>query len=231
MNQVAEEARNSSAKRKNRRLIVLLLGLSAAMFAVGFAMVPLYNLICSVTGINSIATNNSRVSEKELQLGEVSERLVTVQFDVTLNNKLPFAVYPKVKQLQVRPGEPVVTAYMAKNNADYTIVSQAVPGITPWQATEYFHKIECFCFTEQTLLGGEEKEMGIRFIVDSELPEEMTVLTLSYTFMDKDRENANRSQHQHADHQHIDAPGLDKHRVLSGNEKIPRHLADNSIKK
>ena len=231
MRQVAEEEKKSSAGRKNRRLIVLLLGLSVAMFAVGFAMVPLYTLICSVTGINSIATNSSRVLEKELVTGEVSERLVTVQFDVTLNNKLPFAVYPKVKQLQVHPGEPIVTAYIAKNNADYTIVSQAVPGLTPWQATEYFHKIECFCFTEQTLLGGEEKEMGLQFIVDPELPEEMTVLTLSYTFMDTDRENANRSQHQHAEHQHNDAAELDKHRELTGIEKMSRHLADNSIKK
>lgn len=189
---------NDEAKASpHRRLVTILLLTTMGMFGVGFAMVPLYKLVCSVTGINSISQNSSRVLEKDLQLKEVDmTREIIVQFDVTLNEELPFEVSPKVKQLRVRPGEPVVTAYIAKNLSQRTIVSQAVPGVTPWQATEFFHKIECFCFSQQTLVGGEEKEMGLRFIVDPDLPKDITVLTLSYTFMDTAQE-AGDHLHEH----------------------------------
>lgn len=188
---------DGSNKPSHKRLVTILMFTTIGMFGFGFAMVPLYKLVCSVTGINSISQNSSRVLEKDLQLKEVdTDREIIVQFDFTLNEKLPFAIQPQVKQLTVRPGEAVVTSYTAKNLSDQTIVSQAVPGVTPWQATEFFHKVECFCFTQQTLLGGEEKEMGLRFIVDPDLPEDITVLTLSYTFMDTDREGI-KQEHQH----------------------------------
>ena len=202
-----EQQQDGAGNSPHRRLVMILLFTTVGMFGVGFAMVPLYKLICSVTGINSISQNSSRVLEKDLQIkGIDQDREVIVQFDVTLNEELPFEVYPKVKQMTVRPGETVVTAYMAKNLSQQTIVSQAVPGVTPWQATEYFHKIECFCFSQQTLLGGEEKEMGLRFVVDPDLPEDITVLTLSYTFMDTDRE-AGKHKHEHHQDSHDHSVG------------------------
>jgi len=148
-------------------------------------MVPLYQLYCSVTGSNSIATNSGRITSEQYSSDKVNEqRTVVVEFDVTLNENIPFSVNPAIKRIEVHPGEAITTAYLVKNLSDNTIITQAVPGITPWQATAYFHKTECFCFSQQTLLAEEEKEMGLRFMVDADLPEEIEVLTLSYTFMD-----------------------------------------------
>lgn len=179
------KSNTSSGKDKHRRLGMILGGVVFIMFGFAFAMVPLYQLICSVAGINSIATNSGRMTSEEYLVQNIDEqRTVIVEFDVTLDKNIPFTVIPQVKRVEVHPGEAINTAYLVKNTSANTIVTQAVPGITPWQATAYFHKTECFCFTQQTLKGNEEKEMGLQFMVDADLPEDIKVLTLSYTFMD-----------------------------------------------
>ena len=177
-----------STKNKQRKLGVILGGVVFVMFGFAFAMVPLYQLVCSVTGINSISTNSGRASIEDYQFQTADEqRTVIVEFDVTLNKDIPFTVNPSIKRIEVHPGEMITTSYVVNNLSADTIVTQAVPGITPWQATAYFHKTECFCFSQQTLAGKEEKEMGLQFMVDADLPEDIKVLTLSYTFMDTDR--------------------------------------------
>ena len=177
-----------SRKNKQRKLGLILGGVVFVMFGFAFAMVPLYQLICAVTGINSISTNSGRASIEDYQLTTVNkDRTVIVEFDVTLNKDIPFTVKPSIKRIEVHPGEIVTTSYVVNNTSADTIITQAVPGITPWQATAYFHKTECFCFSQQTLVGNEEKEIGLQFMVDADLPEDIKVLTLSYTFMDTDR--------------------------------------------
>jgi len=114
-------------------------------------------------------------------------RSITVQFDSTNNADLPWEFYPLTKTVTVHPGEIKDIVYFAKNKSDKTIVAQAIPGITPWQATAYFNKTECFCFKQQTLKAGESREMPLRFIIDTHLPEDLNTITLSYTFMDTDR--------------------------------------------
>jgi len=179
---------NTRPKGKHQKLMLILGSVVFVMFGFAFAMVPLYQLICSVTGINSIATNGARLtSEQFLEANVDNKRIVRVEFDVTLNKDIPFTINPSLKSIEVHPGEAITTSYVVKNISDDTIITQAVPGITPWQATAYFHKTECFCFTQQTLAGNEEKEMGLQFMVDKDLPEDIQVLTLSYTFMDTDR--------------------------------------------
>ncbi|MCP4411122.1 MAG: cytochrome c oxidase assembly protein [Gammaproteobacteria bacterium] len=175
---------NKASTGKHRRLGVTLAAVVFVMFGFAFAMVPLYQLYCSVTGSNSIASNSGRVTTEQYRSDNVDlQRTVMVEFDVTLNNEIPFSVNPAIKKIKVHPGEAITTAYIVKNLSGDTIITQAVPGITPWQATAYFHKTECFCFSQQTLLAEEEKEMGLRFMVDADLPEDIEVLTLSYTFM------------------------------------------------
>lgn len=177
--------KTESKADKNRRLSLILGSVVICMFLFAFAMSPLYQLYCAVTGINNIASNSGRISDKQVLTGEVDEkRTVMVQFDVTLNQQIPFTVRPKHNRIEVHPGEAVTTSYVVKNTSPENIVTQAVPGVTPWQATAYFHKTECFCFTQQTLEGNEEVEMGLVFMVDTDLPEDIEVLTLSYTFMD-----------------------------------------------
>jgi len=179
------ESNNKPSRGKHRRLGATLGVVVFVMFGFAFAMVPLYQLYCSVTGSNSIASNSGRISSEQYRSDYINEqRTVVVEFDVTLNENIPFSVNPAIKSIKVHPGEAITTTYVVKNLSNDTIITQAVPGITPWQATAYFHKTECFCFSQQTLLAEEEKEMGLRFMVDADLPEEIEVLTLSYTFMD-----------------------------------------------
>ncbi len=180
---------NKASTGKHRRLGIVLVAVVFVMFGFAFAMVPLYQLYCSITGSNSIASNSGRVTAEQYRSDNVNQqRTVMVEFDVTLNNDIPFSVNPAIKSIEVHPGEAITTAYIVKNLSDDTIIMQAVPGITPWQATAFFHKTECFCFTQQTLLAEEEKEMGLRFMVDADLPEDIEVLTLSYTFMNTERD-------------------------------------------
>lgn len=156
------------------------------MFGFGFAMVPLYDLLCSVTGLNGSTTG--RIQDESTLDGKIdSSRIITVEFDATNNAALPWEFYPMVKKVQVHPGEVTQISYFAKNNSDKAIIAQAIPGITPWQATNHFSKTECFCFTQQKLEPGESKEMALRFVVDVDLPKEFSTITLSYTFMDTDR--------------------------------------------
>ncbi|NOX09179.1 MAG: cytochrome c oxidase assembly protein [Gammaproteobacteria bacterium] len=171
------------AKKSAVKLFMLVL----VMFAFGFAMVPLYSLVCSVTGLSSTSLAPGRVKESSLNLAVDKTRTITVGFDTTINTDLPWDVYPKVKTIDVHPGEIAEVMFVAKNNSNRRIEAQAVPGITPWQATEYFEKIECFCFTSQTLEAGESRDMLLKFVVDGGLPEQYKTITLSYTLMDKDR--------------------------------------------
>jgi cytochrome c oxidase assembly protein subunit 11 len=177
---------------KNARLARILALAVIGMFGFGFAMVPLYSLICDVAGINSAgASSSGRVALEDVMYGGIDEdRLVTVEFDVTLNAGLPWDVKPEVKRIQVHPGKAYEVIFTAENKTDDVVVTQAVPGITPWQATEHFNKVECFCFSQQTLQPREVKAMPLRFVVNRKLPEKYSTVTLSYTFMDTDRSKA-----------------------------------------
>ncbi len=180
--------RENDIQRKSQRQALILGLVVVAMFGFGFAMVPLYKLVCSVAGINNIADSGGRVRSDVYLPGKVDRsRTITVEFDATLNTGLPWELLPAVKKVKVHPGEINVVSWHVKNNSDRKIVAQAVPGVTPWQATEYLEKIECFCFTQQTLAPGESREMPLRFVIDAKLPESIKTLTLSYTFMDTDR--------------------------------------------
>lgn len=174
--------------KKSRRTIWVLSGIVVGMFCFGFALVPLYQIFCQVTGFNGSTQGRQAESTYE---GKVDEaRLVTVQFDSTINTGLPWDFGPLTKKMQVHPGQIYEVNYMARNNAVESIIAQAVPGITPWQATQHFIKMECFCFSNQTLEAGEYKEMPLRFVVSPSLPDNINTLTLSYTFMNTDRNNS-----------------------------------------
>ncbi len=176
---------NDQQQNKGKKTSWMLGGMGIGMFAFGFALVPLYNLVCSISGINGIATGGQ---QSEVVMSAVdSNRLVTVEFDSTLNENLPWRIERPPSKLKVHPGELHNISYIATNLSDETIEVQAIPGITPWQATEFFNKTQCFCFDRQTLKPGESKEMNLQFMVDTNLPEQYKTITLSYTFMNTDR--------------------------------------------
>lgn len=165
----------------NARLVGRLLLIVVAMFGFGFALVPLYDLFCEVTGLNG-KTN----TEAYIPLTEQVDRnrTVKVQFLTTNNEGMPWEFKPQVFEMSVHPGEEIRTTFYARNPQNNMMVAQAIPSVAPGKAAAYFHKTECFCFNRQELNAGEDIDMPVSFIVDIDLPESVKVITLSYTLFD-----------------------------------------------
>lgn len=163
----------------NKSLILRLAVMAAAMFAFGFLLVPLYEVMCQITGIGG-RTNAVAATIADVQ--PESERLITVEFVAVLNEQAPWEFRPAVTSMQVHPGQLYDTAFFARNLTDGMLVGSAVPSVAPGQAAKHFVKVECFCFTQQNFTSGEARNMGVRFMVDPELPGFIDRITLSYTF-------------------------------------------------
>ncbi len=184
----------TTRKTNNKRTVLTLALVTVLMFGFAFAMVPLYRLVCSVAGWNSISTNSAEAlaavktttSDTEGTV-ENAARDIKVQFDATINGNVAWEFKPNVRSVTVKPGEKTTISYYVKNHSDKTVVTQSIPGITPWQATKHFKKIECFCFETQTLKAGEAVDMKLQFVVDTDLPDDISTITLSYTIMDTNR--------------------------------------------
>lgn len=153
-----------------------------AMFGFGYLMVPIYDVFCDITGLNG---KTGKIAAAEVQSLEVDEqRMVKVEFLGTLNQEAPWDFGPVVKSMMVNPGKPYQTSFKATNQTDESLVGQAVPSVAPAKAALYFNKTECFCFNQQVFEANEEKDMPLIFVVDPELPKEISTVTLSYTFFD-----------------------------------------------
>jgi cytochrome c oxidase assembly protein subunit 11 len=160
-----------------------LLGVALGAFAFTFALVPLYNIACQkVFGVRLAQGPADAAATEHV----AAARWVTVQFDGAVNSKLPWAFNPEQATMRVQPGVQYEAQFFARNDGKRAIVGNAVPSIAPARASGYFSKTECFCFTAQTLQAGEARDMPIRFIVDPALPDDIHVLTLSYTFFKND---------------------------------------------
>lgn len=178
----------------NGKLAVKLALIPLAMFGFGYALVPIYNVFCDVTGLNG---KTGEISTVEAEMKKVDEsRMVTVEFDTNVNGQLPWKFGPLQTSMQVHPGQVVEAMFYAENTSDHAIVGQAVPSMAPAAASVYFKKTECFCFTQQTLGPGERRNMPVRFIVDPKLPENISTMTLSYTFFQA--KTAPEVAHDHA---------------------------------
>jgi cytochrome c oxidase assembly protein subunit 11 len=174
-------------KPKSHRKVFIISGLVVlAMFAFSFALVPLYSVICRATGINTAVRSDElfKPAGEGLNNSVDLSREVTVQFVSVNHNGLPWDFYPHVKSMRVHPGERNKVAYFAKNTANKTMTIQAVPSMTPPESARHFHKIECFCFNQQTLKAGESKDMALIFQIDKDLPKEVRTITLAYTLFE-----------------------------------------------
>jgi cytochrome c oxidase assembly protein subunit 11 len=169
----------------NTKTAVRLLGTAVFMFAFGFLLVPLYDVLCAVTGFNG-KTAGQYVSEKAPEIDK--DRWVTVQFITNNNAGMPAEFRPKQRSMRVHPGEVNTAEFFVRNPVARTITAQAVPSVSPFHAASYLHKTECFCFEQQQLAEGEALDMPLRFIVDNELPADVTTLTLSYTLFNVSQE-------------------------------------------
>jgi len=174
--------RNHATPETNKLVKKLFLGV-AGMFAFGFLLVPLYDVICEVTGLNG-KTGDQVVMADESQLVVEEDREITVQFIAHHNAAMGWTFTPTTRQMTVRPGEMHVVSYTVSNPNDRKMIGQAIPSVAPNAAAAHLKKIECFCFEEQPLEPGESAEMPIRFYVDPDLPGRVTKLTLAYTLYD-----------------------------------------------
>lgn len=155
--------------------------IAGASFLFGFAMVPIYRIACEhVLGIK-LDPNSANV-DKVAAMKVDESRLIAIEFVATVNSKLPWAFRPELTRIEVHPGALTEVWFDATNESGDAIVGNAVPSVAPAEASLYFNKTECFCFTEQLLDAGESRRMPVRFVVDPQLPKGVKTLTLSYTF-------------------------------------------------
>lgn len=178
---MSEEAEQKTIKPNNSKVIKKLVLVVFAMFGFGFALVPLYDVFCDITGLNGKTNDVAVVYADD---GIDTSRTVKVQFITRMAKGIPWQFEPVVNEISVHPGEMKFVDFYAKNLSQHDIVGQAVPSVSPGLAAGYFQKIECFCFTQQPLKSGEEVKMGLQFYVDLEIPKEINTLTLSYTLYD-----------------------------------------------
>jgi cytochrome c oxidase assembly protein subunit 11 len=164
----------------NSVLLKKLLIVSLGMFGFGFALVPFYQKICEVTGINA---DDSQVLAKNTQID--TSRRITLQFDANVDARLPWKFVPVQKSVEIHPGEMVQVLYEVENQTGHDVVGQAIPSYGPQLAAQYVKKIECFCFTGQTLKAHEKRQMPVMLVMDPALPSDVNTVTLSYTFFVK----------------------------------------------
>ena len=165
--------------RANQRMLAKLLVAALVMFGFGFAMVPFYRALCDALGLNSMFKSDA-VAETQID----HTRFLTVEFDTNLRSDLPWTFAPVEKSVRIHPGELTQVVFEIRNNSSRPVTGQAVPSYGPQAAARHFKKLECFCFTQQTLAPGEVKRMPVVFVIGRELPQDVGTVTLSYTFFE-----------------------------------------------
>ncbi|MDH4022809.1 MAG: cytochrome c oxidase assembly protein [Gammaproteobacteria bacterium] len=163
----------------NKSLVRRLAVMAVCMFAFGYVLVPLYEVMCRITGIGG---RPNAVAATVTEARADQSRVITVEFVAVLNEQAPWEFRPSVSSIEVHPGQLYDTTFFAHNLTDGSLVGSAVPSIAPGQAARHFIKTECFCFTQQNFTAGESRDMGVQFMVDPALPAYIDRVTLSYTF-------------------------------------------------
>jgi len=162
---------------------------SVGSFVAAFTLVPLYEIACEkVFGIS--LSDTAAGEQRVVGMAVDPNRTVRIEFDGTVNSRLPWTFVPQVLSMDVVPGKPYEVSYVAGNIAETPVVGNAAPSVAPVIASGYFVKTECFCFTEQLLAPGQHQHMPVRFIVDPALPAHIQTITLSYTFFKNDAATA-----------------------------------------
>ena len=209
-----EKPQPRNLRTANRRLALKLAGVTVAMFAFGYALSPMYDVMCKAFGLNG-KTGRTDVQTVAAESVDMS-RTVTVEFTGLATSGLPWEFKPLTKKMELHPGETREVKYLVHNLAKEEITGQAIPSVTPGESAPHFKKIECFCFTRQTMKPGETREMPVRFVVDAGLDKDIQTITLSYSFFNIDKASAEKyggtslaqvgESAEHHDHVHP-APG------------------------
>jgi cytochrome c oxidase assembly protein subunit 11 len=174
MNQAATKSR-----RTNRITLKKLAVVALVMFGFGYAMVPFYRTICDALGMNNIDRPDREAKNTQVD----KTRRVTIELDSNIKG-LPWEFRPLTRHVDVHPGELTQVVYEVTNTQSRPITGQAIPSYAPTNAAQYFLKLECFCFSSQTLKPGEVRRMPVAFVIDPALPRNVDSITLSYTFFE-----------------------------------------------
>ncbi|WP_179956174.1 cytochrome c oxidase assembly protein [Pannonibacter tanglangensis] len=167
--------------RRNRRVATICAGVFFGMVGMSYAAVPLYDLLCRVTGLGGTTQRAEEAPDT------IIERKITVRFDGNVTPGLGWEFAPEHRAVTMKMGETGQMAYVARNAGPAPSVGTSVFNVTPFEAAVYFNKLECFCFTEQPLAPGESVNMPVVFFVDPAMDKDpelkhVTEITLSYTF-------------------------------------------------
>ena len=167
-------------QRAVSKMVLRLFLFSLSMFGFGYALVPLYNVMCQQLGLNG-----KTLGQQKAYVGAIdTTRTITVEFIATNNSQLPWSFFPATHEIKLHPGEMKRIAFFARNNTDQAMTVQAIPSVSPGLVARYLKKTECFCFIQQTLNAGEGRDMPLIFHLDPEIPSYIERLTLSYTLFD-----------------------------------------------
>lgn len=173
-------------QRENLLMVRKLAVITAAMFAFGYALVPIYKAICEMTGINILALGEQTIPGARATLPANTQvdltRSITVEFDA--NSRGPWEFKPAQRSVVVHPGELTTVVYEFQNTQNRRMSAQAIPSYAPQQASAHFNKLECFCFNQYTLEPGEKKSWPVAFVIDPKLSRDVKTITLSYTFFE-----------------------------------------------
>jgi cytochrome c oxidase assembly protein subunit 11 len=183
--------------RNNKKATLRLVALAIGMFGFAFALVPLYNVICDLTGLNGRTITQAALLEEITPAAVPLERQVRIEFLAKAARGMPWEFRPLASEMTVRVGEMNLATFYVRNRAHMAVTGQAVPSVAPGQAALYLKKIECFCFEQQELSAGGEMEMSVSFYIDAELPADISQLTLSYTMF-----NIGDVEHNHVASNH-----------------------------
>lgn len=177
----AGQSEEATSRGLNRVMFRKLVVVAVLMFGFGYALIPVYRKICEVTGVNFLTPKDVTVeAPANSQIDKT--RTITVEFDG--NAQGPWRFRPTVASMQVHPGEMTQVTYEVVNTQPRNVDAQAIPSYAPLQSAAFFKKVECFCFTQQTLGPNQAKQMPVVFYIDPKLPKEVTTITLSYTFFE-----------------------------------------------
>lgn len=175
----------TSSAPKSKRIALWLAAASVGMFGFSFALVPLYNTLCEITGLNGKVNTSGRVRTTPVVQPTVdTSRTITLEFVTHTNEEMPWEFHTETKSIEIHPGEMRKVIFYAKNPTDQDMVGQSIPSVTPAIAARYIQKVECFCFVRQPLKAGSDEIMPVVLFIDKDLPEEIEQLTLSYTLFD-----------------------------------------------
>ena len=176
-------------EQKNTKLVRKLVLIVLGMFGFGYALVPIYDVFCDITGLNG-KTSSEAIADAVYEVD--INREITLEFVTSVNESAPIKFYGEHKKMKIHPGQYYTVNFYAENTTNKKMVARAIPSVTPGLAAEYLKKTECFCFTEQTFEANEKKAMPVRFVVNPELPVRYKTITLAYTFFDNTEKSVNK---------------------------------------